>query len=58
MQLPDWGFNQLEVATDKITVQDAVVWNVEEHKYTMGKKSVKSQDGMGCASGLGYVKNL
>lgn len=33
-QLPDWGFNQHEVVTDKIISQDDTVWNVEEHRYT------------------------
>ncbi|XP_014248084.1 protein O-mannosyltransferase 1 [Cimex lectularius] len=33
-QLPNWGFNQMEVVTDKVTVQDNTVWNVEEHRYT------------------------
>ncbi|XP_075212728.1 protein O-mannosyltransferase rt isoform X2 [Lycorma delicatula] len=33
-QLPDWGFNQHEVVTDKIINQADTVWNVEEHRYT------------------------
>lgn len=33
-QLPDWGFHQHEVVTDKHLVQDDTVWNVEEHRYT------------------------
>uniref|UniRef100_A0A1B6EE73 Protein O-mannosyltransferase 1 n=1 Tax=Clastoptera arizonana TaxID=38151 RepID=A0A1B6EE73_9HEMI len=33
-QLPDWGFNQHEVVTDRVTEQDDTVWNVEEHRYT------------------------
>jgi len=36
--LPDWGFNQHEVVTDKIISQDDTVWNVEEHRYTKSKK--------------------
>ncbi|XP_052789205.1 protein O-mannosyltransferase 1-like [Mya arenaria] len=32
--LPEWGFNQLEVATDRIVQQEATIWNVEEHRYT------------------------
>jgi len=36
-QLPDWGFNQHEVVTDKIISQDDTVWNVEEHRYTKSK---------------------
>ena len=33
-QLPDWGFNQHEVVTDRIINQPDSVWNVEEHRYT------------------------
>ena len=33
-QLPKWGFNQHEVVTDRILVQDDTIWNVEEHRYT------------------------
>lgn len=33
-QLPDWGYHQHEVVTDKHLVQDDTVWNVEEHRYT------------------------
>lgn len=31
-QLPDWGFNQHEVVTDRFIKQDDTVWNVEEHR--------------------------
>ncbi|EEB13374.1 protein O-mannosyltransferase, putative [Pediculus humanus corporis] len=33
-QLPDWGFNQHEIVTDRIINQPDTVWNVEEHRYT------------------------
>ena len=33
-QLPEWGFYQYEVVTDKQRVQEATSWNVEEHRYT------------------------
>lgn len=33
-QLPDWGFRQHEVVTDKVIDQEDTVWNVEEHRYT------------------------
>jgi dolichyl-phosphate-mannose-protein mannosyltransferase len=33
-QLPDWGFNQHEVVTDRVIAQEDTVWNVEEHRYT------------------------
>ena len=32
--LPDWGYNQHEVVTDRIVNQDDTIWNVEEHRYT------------------------
>lgn len=33
-QLPDWGFYQHEVVTDRVIQQEDTVWNVEEHRYT------------------------
>lgn len=33
-QLPDWGFNQHEIVTDRLFDSDDTVWNVEEHRYT------------------------
>lgn len=33
-QLPDWGFHQHEVVTDKELKNDDSIWNVEEHRYT------------------------
>lgn len=33
-QLPDWGFHQHEIVTDKIIQQQDTIWNVEEHRYT------------------------
>ncbi|KAF2354988.1 Protein O-mannosyl-transferase C-terminal four TM domain, partial [Trinorchestia longiramus] len=33
-QLPEWGFKQHEVVTDKLFEQEDVVWNVEEHRYS------------------------
>ncbi|XP_064649155.1 protein O-mannosyl-transferase 1-like [Lineus longissimus] len=44
MHLPEWGFNQLEVATDKDTGQESVVWNVEEHKYTLAENDKTEQE--------------
>lgn len=40
-QLPDWGFHQHEVVTDRVINQDDTVWNVEEHRYT---KSADQKD--------------
>lgn len=36
-QLPDWGFRQHEVVTDKVIEQEDTIWNVEEHRYTRSK---------------------
>ena len=33
-QLPEWGFSQLEVSSDRLVHQKSTVWNVEEHRYT------------------------
>lgn len=33
-QLPDWGFHQHEVATDRVLNQEDTIWNVEEHRHT------------------------
>ncbi|XP_049538959.1 protein O-mannosyltransferase 1 [Anopheles darlingi] len=33
-QLPDWGFNQFEVAADRRQYTIDTIWNVEEHRYT------------------------
>ncbi|XP_022795318.1 protein O-mannosyl-transferase 1-like [Stylophora pistillata] len=35
MQLPDWGFYQLEVCTDKSIKQTNTIWNVEEHQQNI-----------------------
>ncbi|GAB0098898.1 Protein O-mannosyltransferase 1 [Sergentomyia squamirostris] len=32
--LPDWGFNQHEVVSDRVVTQQGTIWNVEEHRYT------------------------
>ncbi|XP_071948165.1 protein O-mannosyl-transferase 1-like [Antedon mediterranea] len=42
-QLPDWGFNQFEVAADRVIGQEATVWNVEEHKYTRLYKEAEGE---------------
>lgn len=35
MSLPEWGFNQLEVCTDKSIKQTNTIWNVEEHQQNI-----------------------
>jgi len=37
-QYPDWGFNQIEIVTDRNLNQADTVWNVEEHRYTKNDK--------------------
>ncbi|KAK3088845.1 hypothetical protein FSP39_024538 [Pinctada imbricata] len=37
-QLPEWGFHQLEVATDRVTDQQVTIWNVEEHRFTRSEE--------------------
>lgn len=39
-QLPAWGFNQHEVAADKVLNHIDSVWNVEEHRYTKSEKKI------------------
>lgn len=39
-QLPEWGFNQHEVAADRVIDHNDAIWNVEEHRYTIGKFSI------------------
>lgn len=36
--LPDWGFRQLEVVGEKLSLgpHESMVWNVEEHRYGRG----------------------
>uniref|UniRef100_A0A182V2U2 Protein O-mannosyltransferase 1 n=1 Tax=Anopheles merus TaxID=30066 RepID=A0A182V2U2_ANOME len=36
-QLPDWGYNQFEVAADRRQQTIDTIWNVEEHRYTQHK---------------------
>lgn len=40
-QLPEWGFNQHEVVTDRVIEQDDTIWNVEEHRYTRSKLNME-----------------
>lgn len=35
--LPEWGFNQHEVAADRVIDNKDAIWNVEEHRYTKGE---------------------
>lgn len=44
-QLPEWGFKQHEIVTDKAINQQDTIWNVEEHRYsrTDDKKERRSE---------------
>ncbi|UYV78218.1 POMT1, partial [Cordylochernes scorpioides] len=48
-QLPDWGFHQHEVVTDKILNQDDTLWNVEEHRYTKSEDQKERERELGMA---------
>ncbi len=47
--MPDWGFNQHEVVTDKVVNQDDTVWNVEEHRYTKNSDVKERERELGLA---------
>ncbi len=42
--LPDWGFYQNEVATDKDHSLDSQIFNVEEHRYSQSEYSPEYHD--------------
>lgn len=42
-QLPDWGFHQHEVVTDRIVNQEDCIWNVEEHRFTKSADEKEQQ---------------
>ncbi|KAG1659708.1 Protein O-mannosyltransferase 1 [Nymphon striatum] len=48
-QLPDWGFHQHEVSTDRIINQEDTIWNVEEHRYTKGSDQKERERELGMA---------
>lgn len=48
-QLPEWGFNQHEVVTDRVLKQDETVWNVEEHRHTKNSDQKEREREMGMA---------
>ncbi|XP_006813212.1 protein O-mannosyl-transferase 1-like [Saccoglossus kowalevskii] len=59
-QLPDWGFHQFEVATDRILAQEGNIWNVEEHKYTRlpDQTELNFQDNSDVVSKLTFWEKL
>ncbi|GAB6024710.1 hypothetical protein CHUAL_009843 [Chamberlinius hualienensis] len=48
-QLPDWGFHQHEVVTDRIINQEDTIWNVEEHRYTQSADQKDRERELGLA---------
>ncbi|XP_042901346.1 protein O-mannosyl-transferase 1 [Parasteatoda tepidariorum] len=48
-QLPEWGFNQHEIVTDRVINQDDTIWNVEEHRYTKKADQKERERDMGMA---------
>ncbi|KAG8176363.1 hypothetical protein JTE90_020761 [Oedothorax gibbosus] len=48
-QLPEWGFNQHEIVTDRVVSQDDTIWNVEEHRYTKKADQKERERDMGMA---------
>ncbi|XP_054713635.1 protein O-mannosyltransferase 1-like [Uloborus diversus] len=48
-QLPEWGFNQHEIVTDRVIHQDDTIWNVEEHRYTKKSDQKERELDMGMA---------
>ncbi|GIX90666.1 hypothetical protein CDAR_604962 [Caerostris darwini] len=48
-QLPEWGFNQHEIVTDRVVNQDDTIWNVEEHRYTKKADQKERERDMGMA---------
>lgn len=45
-QLPEWGFHQLEVVTDKLHDREHTLWNVEEHRYTRSEDEEERGKGL------------
>ena len=39
LQLPEWGFQQFEVCTDRVIHQQSTIWNVEEHQQNISYRT-------------------
>ena len=39
LQLPEWGFQQFEVCTDRVVHQQSTIWNVEEHQQNISYRT-------------------
>ncbi|KAG9510653.1 Protein O-mannosyltransferase 1, partial [Fragariocoptes setiger] len=48
-QLPDWGFHQHEIVSDRDIMHQDTVWNVEEHKYTKSRDQRERENELGSA---------
>lgn len=49
LQLPNWGFHQHEVVTDKQLNHQNTIWNVEEHRYTKNSDEKELERELGMA---------
>lgn len=49
LQLPNWGFHQHEVVTDKQVNHPNTIWNVEEHRYTKNSDEKELERELGMA---------
>lgn len=49
LQLPNWGFHQHEVVTDKQINHPNTIWNVEEHRYTKNSDEKELERELGMA---------
>lgn len=56
MTLPDWGFHQLEVCTDKSIKQTNTIWNVEEHQQNISYPEGQDQKDEGEAEKTEFVE--
>lgn len=48
-QLPDWGFHQHEVTTDRDLKHEDAIWNVEEHRFTKSSDQKEREHDLGQA---------
>ncbi|XP_063043495.1 protein O-mannosyl-transferase 1 [Engraulis encrasicolus] len=58
--LPDWGFRQMEVVTDKVYkgYQQTAVWNVEEHRYGRSEEQKERELELNTPTEIDITSNL
>ncbi|XP_028612820.1 protein O-mannosyl-transferase 1 isoform X2 [Grammomys surdaster] len=58
--LPDWGFRQLEVVGEKLSLgyHESMVWNVEEHRYGKSHEQKERELELHSPTQLDISKNL